>query len=84
MLLIINQSMYKHKTAKAFYQNMIQMWNDTLCKQSQSVLFNVRVIKYINLKESNGSLKSFKSINSIIYSFIFIHSVTSKNDKMYL
>ena len=29
---------------------MIQMWNENLCKQSQSVLFIVRVIRHSNMR----------------------------------
>ena len=41
------------------------------------------ISKYINSKESNASLKSFKSIKvqSYIYSYSLIHSLMSENDR---
>ena len=43
-----------------------------------SILKQKEFFKCINSKESNGSLKSFKSIK---FNHIFIHSVMSENDK---
>ena len=57
-------------------QNFIQLFG---------ILLQKEFLKYINSKESNASLKSFKriEIQSYIhsYSFIFIHSLLSENDK---
>ena len=53
--------------------------------KTSTILYSITkgILKYINSKESNGSLKSFESIKvqSYIHSYSFIHSVMSENDK---
>ena len=58
-------------------QNFIPKTSTILC------FIKKEFLKYISSKESNGSLKSFKSIKvqSYIFSYSFIHSLMSKIDK---
>ena len=52
--------------------------------KTSTILYSItKGISKIYSKESIGSLMFFKSIthSSIIYSFIFIHSVMNENDK---
>ena len=57
--------------------------NFYLKPQLFSILQQREFLTYINSKESNASLKSVKSIKvqTYIYSYSFIHSVMSENDK---
>ena len=57
--------------------------------KTSTILYSITegTLKYINSKESDGSLKSFKSIKvqSYVHSYSFIHSLMSENrKKMYL
>ena len=53
--------------------------------KTSTILYSVtdkKFVKYINSKESNGFSEVLqKHQSSIIYSFIFIHSQMSENDK---
>ena len=57
----------------------------TFIPATSTILYSVtkEISKYINSKESYGSLKSFKfiKVQSYTHSYSFIHSLMSENDK---